>query len=407
MWYIILYILFFVAQLLYGSWHILGPMTPRHIMTLIMFCVCIRQRAFIRDKYMTHYNIFVILFLLLGIGGGYVNQTLTKLIAYFFVSIVAYYSTLVFVYKYKGTYYLVLTLLVLGVLNSVVTIGNMFMMSWATRITDFLHLSNSAELLEYVDERINTETMDGFAVPGIISDVGNGYFMAYMSILALYSKDKRLHIYHLPLYLLFVVTLFFIQERTALVAGVVLSMYALFRLLTMQNLKISGHKRLMLIAIVIGGLIYLVPITYDYMTNGSSRYAIDGFDYAEGRTRLNDKSIEFLSSNPWGGFFDFFKQYHVYPHNLFFNALIYGGIIGGLSIFSLLWKQAIFMFSTITKKIDENDYDFFIFSLMFIAYNLCSLTHNQSVVTGDPTFWVLWALCVTIHKNTKKTKVSI
>jgi len=363
-----------------------------------MFYVCIRQRAFIRDTYMQHFFIYVIIFLLLGFGGGYVGQTFTKFFAYFFVSIIAYYSTLLFADKYKGIHYLVVTLIVLGILNSVVTIGNMFMMSWATRITDFLHLSNSADLLEYVGNRVNTETMDGFAVPGIISDVGNGYFMAYMSVLALYSKDKKIHIYQLPIYVLFLLTLFFIQERTALVAGMLLSMYALFRIMTIQNVQ-SNNKRYIIKALIIVGLIYLLPLAYDYMSKGSSRYATDGFDYSDGRAHLNDKSIAFITSNPWGGFFDFFKQYHVYPHSLFFNALIYGGIIGGLSIFSLLWKQLTLLFSTLTKKIEETDYDLFLFSLMFVAYNLCSLTHNQSVVTGDPTFWVLWALCVTSHKK--------
>lgn len=400
MWYIILYILFFIAQLLYGSWHVLGPMTPRHIMTIVMFFVCIRQRAFVRDKYMQHFYIYIILFLLLGLGGGYVSQTFTKFFAYFFVSIIAYYSTLLFADKYKGSHYLVVTLIVLGILNSVVTIGNMFMMSWATRITDFLHLSNSADLLEYVGDRVNTETMDGFAVPGIISDVGNGYFMAYMSVLALYSKDKKIHIYQLAIYVFFLVTLFFIQERTALVAGLLLSMYALFRILTMHNYIANNKKHMIQISIIVG-LIYLIPIAYDYMSNGSSRYATDGFDYAGGRTGLNNMSYQFLVSNPWGGFFDFYNQYHVYPHNLFYNALIYGGIIGGFSIFSLLWKQMKLSYSIITKRIEETDYDFFLFSLMFLAYNLCSLTHNQSVVTGDPTFWVLWALCVATYKKHK------
>ena len=398
MWYIILYILFFIAQLLYGSWHVVGPMTPRHIMTIIMFYICIRQRAFVRDTYMQFFYIYVILFLLIGLIGGYYSQTFTKFFAYFFVSIVAYYSTLLFLNKYKGRDYFIVTLIVLGLLNSVVTIGNMFMMSWATRITDVLHLTNSSELLEYVGDRINTETMDGFAVPGLISDVGNGYFMAYMSVLALYAKDKKIHIYQLAIYIFFLVTLFFIQERTALVSGGVLSMYALFRVMTMHNYKANIKKRMIHIIIIVG-LIYFIPIAYDYISNGSSRYATDGFDYADGRSMLNNMSLEFLLSNPWGGFFDFFKQYHVYPHNLFYNALIYGGIIGGLSIFSLLWKQIKLSFSIITKRIKESDYDFFIFSLMFLIYNLCSLTHNQSVVTGDPTFWVLWALCVSTYKR--------
>lgn len=405
MWYIILYILFFIAQLLYGSWHVLGPLTPRHIMTIVMFYVCIREQAFVRDKYMNCFLFFVVLFVLLGLGGGYVSQTWTKFIAYYFVSVVAYFSTLLFMKKFQGGYYLIVTLLVLGVLNSVVTIGNMFMMPWATRITDFLHVTNSMDVLEYVEDRVNTDSMDGFAVPGIISDIGNGYFMAYMSVLSLYSKDKKIHLFQISIFVLFLVALFFIQERTALVVGLVLSFYALFRILTNQDKK--NNKQYYIIVVMIAGLIYMIPYAYDYITNGSSRYATEGFVYSDGRSRHNDMSLEFLVSNPWGGFFDFYKQYHIYPHSLFYNALIYGGIVGGCSIFLLLWKQLSLIFSTIIKKIRDQNYDFFFFSLMFVAYNLCSLTHNQSVVTGDPTFWVLWALCFSTWKKMHNNNVNI
>lgn len=362
-----------------------------------MFYVCIRQQGFVRGVYMPFFYLYVLLYMLLGLGGGYIGQTLTKFIAYFFVSVVAYYSTLLYMKKNEGGYYLVVTLLVLGVVNSIVTTGNMFMMPWATRITDFLHVTNSMDVLEYVEDRNNTDSMDGFAVPGIISDVGNGYFMAYMSILALYSKDKKIHLYQLPLYVLFLLTLFFIQERTALVAGLILSLYVLYRVLVMQGNDVVNKRYFIIVLIV--GFIYIAPHAYEYIMNGNSRYATEGFTYSDGRSRHNDMSWEFLTSNPWGGFFDFYKIYHIYPHNLIFNALVYGGFIGGFSIFCLLWKQLSLSLHVIKGKINVLNYDFYFFSLMFIAYNVCSLTHNQSVVTGDPTFWVLWAMCESTWKK--------
>ena len=398
MWYIILYILFFIAQLFYGSWHVLGPMTPRHIMTIIMFIVCIKEHAFTKDKFMPLFYVFVFFFVLLGIGGGYVSDTMSKFIAYYFVAVVAYFSTLLFVEKYDGTYSLINTLLLLGILNSVVTLGNMFMMSWAVRITDILHVTSSEDLLSYVSGRVNTDKMEGFAVPGLISNVGNGYFMAYMSILALYAKDKQLHLYNLALYTLFIITLFFIQERAAFIIGAVLSLYAICRILTIHSMC-KSNKKLLVTLILIAGFIFLLPKAYNYTMSGSTRYITHGFDYASGRTSLNDMSIEFLMGNPIGGFYDFYSQYRVYPHNLFFNTLIYGGIIGGSCIFILLWKQIALVFSTITRKISAVNYELFIFSLMFVAYNLCSVTHNQSVVTGDPTFWVLWGLCFASWKK--------
>lgn len=397
-WYIVLYILFFIAQLIYGSWHVLGPLTFRHIMTFVMFFVCLRERAFKRDRFIPLFYVFVFFFVIIGLTGGYAGDTMTKFIAYYFVSIVAYFATLLFVEKYEGTYYLIITLLILGICNSVVTLGNMFMMPWAKQITDILHVSNSEDILQYVSNRENTDSMEGFAVPGIINDVGNGYFMSYMTILALYSKDRQIHLYNIALYVLFLITLFFIQERSAFVAGGVLSVYAIFRILMMRG---SGHakKRIIVSFILIVGAVILLPKAYDYMMSSSTRYITAGFDYASDRSSLNDKSMEFLSNNPMGGFFDFYLQYHAYPHNLFFNALIYGGLIGGMCIFILLWKQVSLVFPTITRRISPYSYELFLFSLMFIAYNLCSITHNQSVVTGDPTFWVLWGLCLTLYKK--------
>lgn len=383
---------------MYGSLHVLGPLTPRHIMTFVMFVVCIREKAFKRDKYIPLFYVFVFFFVIIGLIGGYAGDTMAKFIAYYFVSIVAYFATLLFVEKYEGAYYLIITLLILGICNSVVTLGNMFMMPWASRITDFLHVSNSGDLLQYVSSRENTDSMAGFAVPGLINDVGNGYFMSYMTILALYSRDRQIHLYNIAQYVFFFITLFFIQERAAFVAGGILSVYAIFRILTMRG---SGHvtTRIIVSSILFVGAVILLPKAYDYMMSGSTRYATVGFDYASGRSSLNDTSTEFLSNNPMGGFFDFYRQYHVYPHNLFFNALIYGGLIGGMCIFILLWKQVALVFSTITRRITPYNYELFLFSLMFIAYNLCSITHNQSVATGDPTFWILWGLCLTSYKK--------
>lgn len=398
MWYIVLYILFFIAQFVYGSWHVLGLLTPRHIMTFVMFVVCIREKAFKKDKYIPLFYVFVFFFFIIGLTGGYAGDTMTKFIAYYFVSIVAYFATLLFVEKYEGTYYLIITLLILGICNSAVTLGNMFMMPWASQITDFLHISNSGEILEYVANRRNTDSMEGFAVPGLISSVGNGYFMSYMTILALYSKDRLIHLYNIALYVFFLITLFFIQERTALVAGTVLSIYAIFGILMMRD-RDHVTQRIMVSSILIVGAVVLLPKAYNYMMFGQTRYATAGFDYASSRSSLNNMAMEFLSNNPMGGFFEFYRQYHVYPHNLFFNALIYGGLIGGMCIFVLLWKQVLLVFSTLARRISPHNYELFLFSLMFIAYNLCSITHNQSVVIGDPTFWVLWGLCLTSYKK--------
>lgn len=400
--YILVYILFFIAQLLYGSWHVWGPLTPRHIMTIVMFVFCIRERAFIIDKYMPWFYTFVTVFLLLGLTGGYESDTLSKFIAYYFVSIVAYYSSLVFLQKYNGGYCLVIVLILLGILNSLITIGNMFMMPWAANITDILHVSNNDELLSNVYSRTNTDSMDGFAVPGLINAVGNGYLMSYLTILSLFSKDKKIHLYNIVIYVLFLTTLALIQERSAFVAGSVLSIYAIFRILKMKNTN-GKNNNVRIICIIVFCAITLLPKAYEYMMSGSMRYATEGFNYADGRSSLNEKSMDFILSNPMGGFYDFMQQYHVYPHNLFFNALIYGGLLGGLCIFVLFIKQFILIIPTLTKQITDINYDFFIFSLMFAAYNLCSITHNQSVVTGDPTFWVLWALCLSSWKKMTKS----
>lgn len=367
-------------------------------MTIVMFVICIREGAFKRDKYMPFFFVFVFLFLLVGIVGGFIEDSVNKCLAYYFVSVVAYYSTLLLLEKYQGGYYFILTLLGIGILNSIVTIGNMYMMPWATRITDFLHLSGGYDITDVSSRYHENESLEGLTVPGLLSDIGNGYFMAYLSVLALYSRDKKIHLYNLVLYVLFIIALFFIQERAGMVAGLVLSLYGLSRILSMKDDRSSGKGVFLVLSFVVV-LAFVLPLVYNYVMSGASRYATLGLNYDEGRTFLNDMSLEFLRLNPMGGFYHFFSQYHVYPHNLIFNALIYGGIIGGFCIFILLIKQLSLFLPTVLKRIQPNNFDLFIFSLMFLAYNICSLTHNQSVVTGDPTFWVLWALCLYTRKN--------
>lgn len=43
MWFKILYVIFIISQLLYGSYYIGGIVTPRQLMTIIMFIFCIKK----------------------------------------------------------------------------------------------------------------------------------------------------------------------------------------------------------------------------------------------------------------------------------------------------------------------------------------------------------------------------
>ena len=138
--------------------------------------------------------------------------------------------------------------------------------------------------------------MLGYTIPGLFGPVPNGYFISAITLLCFYNKKAKITIINLVLVFFFIYTTFIIQERTALVACVVLSLFSLYKFMYSQG-ESSVFKKILVFSILLFVVIFIVPKLFDTIMQGDSRYA-KGFSLAEERGDINQKAIEFIFSHP-------------------------------------------------------------------------------------------------------------
>ena len=98
----ILYVLFLIGQLLYGSFYIGGIVTPRQLMTIVMLILCYRMDMIRFDKYIKAYVIFILFFGISSALGGHMDLFFRQFVGLYLVAYTAYQSTKILVHKYRS-----------------------------------------------------------------------------------------------------------------------------------------------------------------------------------------------------------------------------------------------------------------------------------------------------------------
>ena len=101
LFYYLLYLIFLISSILYGSLYI-GPVTPRQIMSVVMIVVCIKEGYLFFDKYAKLYFGFVFFYLVACFSTGGFDIALRNLLSYYLVAFVGYQSTRMIISKYRG-----------------------------------------------------------------------------------------------------------------------------------------------------------------------------------------------------------------------------------------------------------------------------------------------------------------
>jgi O-antigen ligase len=116
-----------------------------------------------------------------------------------------------------------------------------------------------------------------------------------------------------------------------------------------------------------------------------------GFDI-QNRDEYHNAAWSYLFNNPFGGTFEFSAAGNGLPHNFFLNALLCGGILGGIILIWLLIIQIkkIWPYILPTSKF-SNAEGAFVWGLLYIDYTLNSMLHNISIASGAFLFFVWWA----------------
>lgn len=386
MWFKLIYILFLVSSLLYGQSYF-GGFTPRQIFAVIMLLVCVATKNLKFDKYWVLYCIFIFLFGISSFWGGYSVQFIRALFGFYFVSYVAYCSTIAVIKQYDGLAMIIGLLICIGVVNSFLTILQMYANPLATMILDRMMLTQDNDFTYHL---LRGDLEEAYALPGLFgSGVVNGYFSAVASLLALYSKDGKLHFRNICLWGFFIISLYCVQQRTALFVTLGLSILLIFNRIKNSS-KTSASKLILLIV----SLSVMAVCGYFIVSLGQledTRYSL-GMD-STGRDFMFYSSQKFISEHfLLGGFYEFSTTTGMRPHNLLLNALIYSGFFGGIIIIVMMYL----MIKDSIQIYKRNKRNAIVFLLIYLDLTLNSLLHNASLVSGDMIFWLIWGICMSI-----------
>lgn len=383
-----LYLLYIVVELVFGALRI-GSLSPRIILTLLMFVICKRGNFIYIDEYFKIFLIFIFFYILSGFSSGYVFENLKWSLSFYFCSFVAYMSTRYLIEKHNGINFVYYTLLIIGLLDAIVTIGQYYGVPVTFELGAYAE--NDMELVDDVTSKITRRgNLVGVALPGILGTTYNGVYLSFLCVLSLFHRSGIPRIYNFIILLISLTASFVTQERTGTAIGVILSAFFIVRLFSSAK---SVGFRFKTIILCVASIIILLPVVQELVYGDNSRYdTID--DGLEIRNGFWASTMEFLQDNPLGGSSLFAKTYGLPPHNLFLNMLVTGGIFGAIVLLVLFVKQLKLVKKAFIQTPVLANNVFFVFSLAYLATIINSLTHNCSFVRGDPICWILFAVVV-------------
>lgn len=404
------YTAFVIAIVFYGDLHLFGPVTPRHILTAMMFVICLVKDFHIKPNSIIRlYLLFIFSFLISSFATGYEMNGLSFLVSSYLVSIVAFWATKILVTRYNGQRFFINLFIVLGVFDGVMTICQTLGIGLADRLMQILHLYSAeefmvelnekrAEDLEYLDSMDDISDMSSYPVGGLSlmmrvipgafrSGVANGFFLMTTGVMSLMLMVRKFNLIRVIPWLICALGCFCVQERGPILILVALSFYALYKFMFSRHVK----KNNISIAITIVTLFVVMRYVYYFVSNVGSRFAEIGLE-DKGREAIYGDALDYYFNNPLlGGFFRFVDNYPHPPHNLILNAFIYGGFFGGLAILTVLYKQFKAIVKILWRKVNNLNGIRFIVALAYTAFTLNSLLHNQSIVLGNVIVWMLWS----------------
>lgn len=382
MWFKTLYFIYITLAFLFPTTNVVGVMSLRHIVMLVMLFICV-TKGVRWDKYLTLYTVFLFFFGLSSIITGYGLQFLYRLLGSFLQVYVFYFSTDVLVKEYHGEKGLYYFFLAFGLLDALVTIGQFYHLGFADRIINLLGITYEETLASYMDR---FDTMEGIALQGLLGSVHNGYFLSAIAVLALYNKKGKLSLLNLGLWGVVMVASFLAQERMGFFVALLVS-FIVFVFAISNRMGKSGWFAVFVFA---GLVLFLLPKGMDLLQGGNTRYSGE-ISIAAERGYLTRSGWSYFLNNPMGAFFEYTLQ-NEYPHNVIVNMFLVGGLFGGVAVLILFVKQLVVLAWYLVNLLKRHHLTFAaVWGLMFLAYTINSLTHNLSIVLGTFEFFLFWS----------------
>lgn len=393
-----LYFIIIIAISFGGNYHI-GDTTPRQIVAVLMFVLCLLNFNTIKSYYNRIVGLYAIYLFFVFISAYYDDSQsvfVRNLAAQHLVALTSYGAVAYYYTRFKSFDAIIVAFLFCGIINMAVCFlqyfGNPLGFQLGLLFIDENEISANRHM-----EKLMEGT--GSYLLGMRGDaVHNGYFQMIMPFFLVYIHYKyilfakasfiRDLIYYCFLTMLFVVVLL-IQERSCILFC--LGSYIFYLLFRFASLSVS--KRI-LVGILTGfvlicGLYLLLPLISEYI--GKSRFV----DHDNSiREYLFSNTLNFISEHPFlGGMSSFVRMNGFPPHNIFLNAFVEAGICGFILSLCIYIKQMKTSFKL------NNARRVSLIAFAFIAYMLNSLLHNDSILSGDVVAWILWAMVFSLSKN--------
>ena len=382
------YAVFFIAAIFYANLRVFAFLTPRHIVTVLMFIICIvMEKKVFLDTYFKLYLVFLFSFGISSLFTGYISPYAKALIGSYFVAYVGYWSTKLLIQKYNSQQFFVNLFVIVGLVNALVTIGQFLYIPIFQALPDLLHTRMDAGFVSAVESESD---LYGLAIPGLIGDdVYNGYFLMVSVIISLYyQKDGFSFLKLIPWFVLFV-ALYFNQERGPFFLAVLVSILILGRCISINRNSITPIKKAVFYMILFGVGVWLVG----FLSSGTSRFA-KGLNVTN-RDSIYSRAFEYISNHAlFGGWYKFLDTEHFYPHNMLINAWISGGFLGFLVVLVMTVKQFVEVARSFLSKMNSKVFSNLVVGFAFVAFTMNSMLHNASIVAGDIVAWFLWGAFV-------------
>ena len=211
-----LYVAFVIAVVFYGQVRMLFGLTPRHIAIVVMFIACARQSiSFPLGRIMKTYLLFIFTFVVSATLTGYLSQLL---ITYYIAACTGFWATKILVTKYRDGRLLLKAIIVLGVINALVTIGQTVGLQYADQLVSFFHLKLPEKYVNKIDAEGGQDLALMLTRPGLFnSAVYNGYFLMTTGVASLELLSRRLRLQRLIPWMVITVGCICVQERGPIV----------------------------------------------------------------------------------------------------------------------------------------------------------------------------------------------
>lgn len=368
----------FVASIMVGNGIYLGPCTTRQYCAILLSIYCFINYKLLRSYtlLLPQYLFFIFLFGLSSALDGFLSQYFKSLIALYYVSIIAYFSTIIILNKYKSLDCVFIPILSVGLINAIIIflqyIGNPIGYAIGSI---FIDMNNESQLNHFI-RMTEGNKQNLFGIMGDI--VYNGYYMMIMPFILLIKSKKYNKVITHTLLIIFLIALFMVGEKSCF--GITLILICLLYIHKQSNYSM---KIIMIFSLAVLALILFLSL---FESN-----AIQDSRYLSGNSEIRDtiklNIYVFIFSHPLlGGYYKFLQICGWPPHNVIASGFIYGGFIGGVLIIYILFRQ-----SKICLFLYKREKDMPI-TLAFIAYTANGLFHNPAIVTGDAMVWILWGV---------------